>query len=97
LGVLDSTGAAICYCDLSLRNIITGPGIAVMNASLGKSFDLWPDRGVGFEIRADSINVLNHPSFGNPGNNAIGPGQSAQITGVTIGGRAVQLYGKITF
>lgn len=79
------------------RNIITGPGIGVMNASLGKTFDLWPDRGVKFEIRADSFNVLNHASFGNPGNNAIGPGQSAQITGVTVGGRSVQLYGKISF
>jgi hypothetical protein len=79
------------------RNIITGPGIAVMNAGLGKIFTLWPDRGVKFEIRADAFNVLNHPSFGNPGNNAIGTGQSAQVTGVTIGGRAMQLYGKITF
>jgi hypothetical protein len=79
------------------RNIITGPGIGVMNAGLGKTFDLWPDRGIRFEVRADAFNVLNHASFANPGNNAIGPGQSAQITGVTIGGRQVQLYGKITF
>jgi carboxypeptidase family protein len=79
------------------RNIITGPGIAVMNAGLGKTFDIWPDRGLKFEVRADAFNVLNHPSFGNPGNNAIGSGQSAQITGVTVGGRSVQLYGKITF
>ena len=79
------------------RNIITGPGVAVMNAGLGKIFTLWPDRGVKFEVRADAFNVLNHASFGNPGNNAIGSGQSAQITGVTIGGRTMQLYGKITF
>ena len=79
------------------RNIITGPGIAVMNAGLGKTFDIWPDRGLKFEVRADAFNVLNHPSFGNPGNNAIGSGQSAQITGVTIGGRSMQLYGKISF
>lgn len=79
------------------RNIITGPGIAVMNAGLGKIFVLWPDRGVTFEVRADAFNVLNHPSFANPGNNAIGPGQSAQVTGVTIGGRGMQLYGKISF
>jgi hypothetical protein len=80
-----------------IRNIITGPGIAVMNASIGKIFDVWPDHNIRFEVRADATNVLNHPSFGNPGNNAIGNGQSAAITGVTIGGRAVQLYGKITF
>jgi hypothetical protein len=40
---------------------------------------------------------LNHASFGQPGNNAIGNGQSAQITGTTIGGRAMQLYGRISF
>jgi hypothetical protein len=68
-----------------------------MNGSFGKTFDLWPDRGIRFEVRADATNLLNHASFGNPGNNAIGTGQSAAITGVTIGGRAVQLYGKITF
>ncbi len=79
------------------RNILTGPGIAVMNAGFGKIFNLWPDHNVRFEVRADAFNVLNHASFGNPGNNAIGPGQSASITGVTVGGRAVQLYGKISF
>ena len=79
------------------RNIITGPGIAVMNAGLGKIFTVWPDRGVKFEVRADAFNVLNHPSFGNPGNNAIGNGQSANINSVTVGGRAIQLYGKVTF
>jgi len=66
-------------------------------ASLGKTFDLWPERGVKLQIRADAGNVLNHPSFGQPGNNAIGPGQSAQITGVTVGGRQIQLYGRISF
>jgi hypothetical protein len=79
------------------RNIITGPGIGVMNAGFGKIFNLWPDHNVRFEVRADAFNVLNHASFGNPGNNAIGPGQSASITGVTVGGRTVQLYGKISF
>jgi hypothetical protein len=68
-----------------------------MNAGFGKIFNLWPDHNVRFEVRADAFNVLNHASFGNPGNNAIGPGQSASITGVTVGGRTVQLYGKISF
>ncbi len=53
------------------RNVITGPPLSVMNASLGKTFDLYPDRGIKFEIRADAFNVLNHPSFGQTGNNAI--------------------------
>lgn len=80
-----------------LRNTVYGPGVVNVAASLGKTFDVWPDRGVKVQIRADAGNVLNHPSFGQPGNNAIGPGQSAQITGVTVGGRQIQLYGRISF
>jgi len=79
------------------RNIITGPGLSELNASLGKTFDLWPSRNVKFELRCDATNVLNHASFGQPGNNAIGKDQSAQITGTTIGGRQVELYGRISF
>jgi hypothetical protein len=79
------------------RNIVYGPGLSDVNFSLGKSFNLWPEHGVKMEIRGDATNVLNHPSFAQPGNNAIGQGQSAQITGVTVGGRAMQLYGRISF
>jgi hypothetical protein len=79
------------------RNIVYGPGLSQVNFSLGKAFDVWPERGVKLQIRADATNVLNHASFGQPGNNAIGNGQSAQITGVTVGGRNLQLYGRISF
>ncbi len=48
-------------------------------------------------FRADAGNVLNHASFGQPGNNAIGPGQTANITSTTVGGRQIQLYGRISF
>lgn len=79
------------------RNIITGPGLTELNMSLAKTFDLWPEHNVQFQLRADASNVLNHPSFGQPGNNAIGKNQSAQITGVTVGGRNIQLFGRISF
>lgn len=79
------------------RNIVYGPGLTAMNAQLGKTFILWPEHNVDMHLEGEAFNVLNHPSFGQPGNNAIGPGQSAQITGVTVGGRAMMLYGKITF
>jgi hypothetical protein len=79
------------------RNIVYGPDLTDVNFSLGKVFDLWPERGVQLQIRADATNVLNHPSFGQPGNNAIGSGESAQITGVNVGGRTMQLYGRISF
>jgi hypothetical protein len=80
-----------------LRNPVYGPGVVNFAASLGKTFDVWPDRGVKLQIRADAGNVLNHPSFGQPGNNAIGNGQSANITSTTVGGRQIQLYGRISF
>ncbi|MGB7136025.1 MAG: carboxypeptidase-like regulatory domain-containing protein [Acidobacteriaceae bacterium] len=80
-----------------VRNSVYGPGLTDMNASLGKVFALWPEHGVNLEIRGEAFNVLNHPSFGQPGNNAIGPGESAQITGVTVGGRSMQLFGRINF
>jgi hypothetical protein len=79
------------------RNTVYGPGIVNVAASLGKTFNMWPDRGVKLQIRADAGNVLNHPSFGQPGNNAIGPGQTAIITGTTVGGRQIQLTGRISF
>jgi hypothetical protein len=80
-----------------LRNQVYGPGVVNVAASLGKTFDVWPDRGVKMTIRADAGNVLNHASFGQPGNNAIGPGESANITSTTVGGRQIQLYGRISF
>lgn len=79
------------------RNIVVGPGLTDVNFSVGKTFDLWPERDVKFQIRGDARNILNHPSFGQPGNNAIGSGQSAQITGVTVGGRAWQIYARMSF
>jgi hypothetical protein len=79
------------------RNTVYGPGLSEFNFSLGKTFDLWPERNVQLQFRADADNVLNHASFGQPGNNAIGPNESAQITGTTVGGRTMQLYGRVSF
>jgi hypothetical protein len=79
------------------RNQVYGPGVVNVAASVGKTFDVWPDRGVKLLFRADAGNVLNHASFGQPGNNAIGPGQTANITSTTVGGRQIQLYGRISF
>lgn len=79
------------------RNTVYGPGLSLFNFSLGKTFDVFPERNVQAQIRADATNILNHASFGQPGNNAIGPNQSAQITTTTVGGRTMQLYGRISF
>jgi len=80
-----------------LRNTVRGPGLNVLDFSFGKTFDLWPEKVVKFEIRGDSQNVLNHPSFGQPGNNTVGPGQVTNITSTTVGGRTWQIYGRLSF
>ena len=81
------------------RNTIYGPGLSEVNMALGKTFALWPAHNVNFELRANATNVLNHPSFGQPGT-VIGPGANQpviNITSVTVGGRTMELYGRITF
>jgi hypothetical protein len=85
------------------RNIIVGPGLTNVNFSLGKSFDLWPERNVKFQIRADASNALNHPSWAQSGSNVVGCAASnagsctANISGTTVGGRGMQLYGRLSF
>lgn len=79
------------------RNKIYGPGLSNINFSFGKSFDVVPDRGVKFQLRAEATNILNHPSFGQPGNNAIGTNAPEQITSVTIGGRTWEMVGRLSF
>ncbi len=79
------------------RNQIRGPGLSNVNFSLGKSFDILPDRGVKFQFRAEATNILNHPSFSQPGNNAIGNNSPEQITGTTVGGRVWEMVGRLSF
>lgn len=76
------------------RNSLYGPGLLNVNFSLSKTLQLRD--GVSMQISADATNVINHPSFGLP-DSAIGPGHDAQIRSVTVGGRALQLVGKIRF
>jgi hypothetical protein len=87
------------------RNVIVGPGLTNINSSLGKSFSIWPDRGVSFQLRADASNILNHPSWAPPGggNAVVGCTEAtisscpATINSTTIGGRSLQLYGRLYF
>ncbi|HEY6375881.1 MAG TPA: carboxypeptidase regulatory-like domain-containing protein, partial [Edaphobacter sp.] len=90
------------------RNILNGPGLSQVNFSLGKTFAIW--ESVKFQLRADANNIFNHPSFnlpttgGNQGsaqlvvnpNGTIATGTST-IRGVTVGGRTMQLSGRISF
>jgi hypothetical protein len=75
------------------RNSIYGPGLTNVNFSLGKSFPIW--ERVAFQIRGDATNIFNHASFSQP-DGTLGSG-FGQITGVTVGGRRLQIYGRISF
>lgn len=79
------------------RNQIYGPDLTNVNFSMGKTFNLLPEKGIRFQFRAEATNILNHPSFGQPGPNTIGSSAPEQITSTTIGGRNWEMVGHITF
>ncbi len=86
------------------RNSLRSPGIDEVNLSAGKSFALG-DR-LSLQIRADTTNAFNHPSFGLP-NLSLEPsggtgadsfvGSPTNITTTTVGGRTMQLNARISF
>jgi hypothetical protein len=47
------------------RNDLTGPGLAQLDMTLGKSFRA--GERASFDFRADIYNILNHPNYANPG------------------------------
>jgi hypothetical protein len=85
------------------RNSLYGPGINEVNLSGARTFSL-PWAGVKLQIRADSVNAFNHPSFGVPNQNlssSSGPGtvytNITNITITTVGGRNLQLGARLSF
>lgn len=76
------------------RNIFYGPGLTQINLSLQKSFSI--TERIKLDFSANSTNALNHPSFGLP-DLLIGPGHVGKITTTTVGGRQMELIGKIRF
>jgi hypothetical protein len=82
------------------RLTVAGPGFNRLDLSLFKSFKL-PFHETAFELRADGINVMNTPSFGDP--NASVTGESAgEITSTRFSGllpnaRVIQIAGRLTY
>lgn len=83
-----------------------GPGLNVVNLSAGKTFAIGDK--VNLQIRADTTNAFNHPSFGLPnfglesggdGSTDANPffGSPTNITSLTVGGRTMQLMARISF
>jgi Carboxypeptidase regulatory-like domain len=58
-------------------NTIYGPGYFSMNMSVFKNFTIWREQALQF--RADSFNVLNHPTLDNP-STATNSSNGGQIT-----------------
>ena len=87
----------------STKNDVSGPGNWRLNASLFKDFKVWRE-GKYLELRADAFNVLNHPSFGNPGNtntnigsNVVALTSTMSNQSNTIDARFLQFSGKFVF
>ena len=66
------------------RQSVIGPGFNKLDMSLFKSFGI-PIREASLQFRADAFNLLNHPSFGNPGSGLQGS-QSQAITSTRFSG-----------
>ncbi len=76
------------------RNSLYGPGVYQMNGALHKTFPIY--ERISFEFSADATNTLNHPSWSQP-DPAIGQGHAALIRGASVGGRNIELIGKLRF
>jgi len=80
------------------RNSIYGPGLQEINGSLRKTFPL--GERFNFDLAANATNLFNHPSFANPDpqiDNNPGGTHHAQITGVNVGGRVIELVAHLRF
>jgi len=76
------------------RNILVGPGMFQMNASLAKTFTL--REGLFFDLTGNANNALNHPSFGQP-DRTIGPGRIGNITSTRVPSRQIEIVLKLRF
>jgi hypothetical protein len=85
------------------RNIFSGPGLFILNASLFKNIRI--RERFNIELRVEAFNLTNTPEFSNPSTSltsstygyvtgTLGSGTGVNGTG---GGRALQLGAKITF
>jgi hypothetical protein len=83
------------------RNPLVGPGINEFTLSGGKEFSIWEQ--VKFQLRCDATNAFNHPSFSLSGIGLSGGAPGAPFTGTSnisstsVGGRDLELSGRITF
>ena len=83
------------------RNTLFGPKLSDINVSLAKTWH-YKERA-GLTLRADFVNVMNHPSFslpdtgGGSGQPDISSSGAATITALANGPRTIQLGARVFF
>jgi hypothetical protein len=82
------------------RQGVIGPGFNRVDMSLFKNFTL-PFRESTLQLRADSFNVLNHPSFSNPGTGLSGSTSqsinSTRFSALIPDARVIQVAARVSF
>jgi hypothetical protein len=78
------------------RNIIRGPGFFNLDMSVFRTIPI--TEGINMQFRAEALNALNHPNFGNPGADISTQGSFGFITG-TVGqaSRIFRLGARVSF
>jgi hypothetical protein len=76
------------------RNIVYGPKLSSINASLLKTFKI--TERARAEFSANATNLINHPSFALP-DKVVGPGHIGRITATSVGSRQMELVLKVRF
>lgn len=81
------------------RNTLFGPKLSDINLSLAKTWR-YKER-LGFTLRGDFINAMNHPSFalatGGPNSNDVNCSCAGSITKLANGPRTIQLGARLAF
>ena len=76
------------------RNVVNGPGVAELDASLAKSFHVTERAHLDF--RAEFFNLPNHPIFGQPGG-TVGTVSYGLISSTNLDSREIQFGLKLGF
>jgi hypothetical protein len=96
-GCIDATAFAVpalyAYGNAG-RNILRGPHLFDTDMSVFKSFPI--RERLRFTLRIEAFNVFNNPEFSNPSAN-IQTATFGNITSTSVGSRALQFGGKLSF
>jgi hypothetical protein len=78
------------------RNTLRGPGFFNMDLSLFRTIGI--TEGIKLQFRAEALNALNHPNFGNPATDVTNPATFGYITNtVGQGSRIFRLGARVSF